>query len=1108
MIQKQTIALPFVSGLDTKTDPKLLESPKLRLLQNGLFTKPGRLSKRNGYTTLTSSAVSGSLTSIEAHGTFKNELLSFQGDKVYGYSEQIGKHVSKGTVSSVSSDIVYVSANPSTYQNADYATNGGITVYAFDSQNQNGDPVNVYAAIFDESSQTFIAAETILNTSGGSNEASKPVVVSMGQYIYVFYGFYNGSVGSLRYRRLSLADPTTFESEQSVPSGSLATNLAVFDVQSIDSNRAAIAYDNGTRLCFGVFDGSLSAPTFSPDTSTLADRAGPVLSIVVEPNTLNSWVLYTVPTVQNLKYFIFSTTQTVVLTSTAITNASYPFVESATGEFNSSSQLMVFFHCRFSDTRRFAPAAVNTGTSEITLNDHGFFDGLKVRFTSSGGLPTGLSAGVDYFVIPTGANTFKLATTEVKALSATADVTLSSQGTGTHTILPQLNAATDDSVLWVRSIRYNTCTSAGVVGTETALLHQAQLASRAFKYNGSKYFWVTVERKTQYVYLLIKEDGSIVGKAFPDRAVSKSAPRNKPTFSKVSLISGAKYGWAAPYRTRQEGTVIYRGVARVNVDFLSAEKYFSEEPSNQVQVSGSFVSVYDGASANEAGFHVYPDSSLVLSGGGGGSINAADYYYSAVYEYTDAQGNIWQSSPDFVLASGKVTATASDAHYLRILTLPHTGKVNAQLAIYATVGGGTIKLRLPSVSYRYENSTTFISSVSVVPNSTTARYVVVKVTASVPSTQPALYTESGELENLPPPPAKMLARNNNRLFVINAEDPQEVWFSKFNYGNNAIAFNDTLTKRLNGFGPVRGIAPLDDKVVLFTASTIHWFSGDGPLDTGEQDTFTDINLITTDAGCDNPDSLVQMPEGIMFQSPKGIYLLGRDLSVTYAGASVEEYNSNSVTSATLLKDKNQIRFTSTGTNPALVYDYFLKQWSLFSNHDASDAILWKGNFTYAKKNTGTIYVQSTNFNDNGTTFPLTIETPWIKVQNVQNFQRIRRLLVLGDFKSDHKLKVSIAYDFQDGYSDIVTWDAGAAIAASTLGSEALLGDGSLLGGQADATYQASIHIPRQKCEAIKFLIQDVNDGDLLESFNISHMALEVGVKDGTYKVRSEKTAGS
>lgn len=226
-----------------------------------------------------------------------------------------------------------------------------------------------------------------------------------------------------------------------------------------------------------------------------------------------------------------------------------------------------------------------------------------------------------------------------------------------------------------------------------------------------------------------------------------------------------------------------------------------------------------------------------------------------------------------------------------------------------------------------------------------------RVTALNASGQPALYTESGELENLPPPPASFIARNNNRLFVINSEDPQELWFSKFNYGNNAISFNDSLTRRLNGFGSIRTVSPLDDKVVLHTKASIHWFSGDGPLDTGEQDTFTDINLITSDVGCDEPDSLVQMPEGIMFKSPKGLYKLGRDLSVEYVGAPVEEYNSNSVTSATLLADKNQIRFTSSGTNPTLVYDYYLKQWSTFTNHAAADAILWKNAFTYVKSGT-------------------------------------------------------------------------------------------------------------------------------------------------------------
>jgi len=79
----------------------------------------------------------------------------------------------------------------------------------------------------------------------------------------------------------------------------------------------------------------------------------------------------------------------------------------------------------------FLPAAVNTGTNEITIAQSFALDDI-VRFTNSGGaLPTGISVGVDYYVIQAG-TTIQLSTS-LGGLS----ITISDQGTGTHTIIRQ-----------------------------------------------------------------------------------------------------------------------------------------------------------------------------------------------------------------------------------------------------------------------------------------------------------------------------------------------------------------------------------------------------------------------------------------------------------------------------------------------------------------------------------------------------------------------------------------------------------------------------------------------------------------------------------------------
>lgn len=80
----------------------------------------------------------------------------------------------------------------------------------------------------------------------------------------------------------------------------------------------------------------------------------------------------------------------------------------------------------------FLPAAVNTGTEEITVT-RDFLTGEKVRFTTTNTLPAPLAVGTDYYVIRVDATTIKLATSLAYAYAGT-EINLTSQGIGIHTI--------------------------------------------------------------------------------------------------------------------------------------------------------------------------------------------------------------------------------------------------------------------------------------------------------------------------------------------------------------------------------------------------------------------------------------------------------------------------------------------------------------------------------------------------------------------------------------------------------------------------------------------------------------------------------------------------
>lgn len=71
-------------------------------------------------------------------------------------------------------------------------------------------------------------------------------------------------------------------------------------------------------------------------------------------------------------------------------------------------------------------------TDRLSAASHGFPTGLKVRVSTSGTLPAGLTASTDYYVIATGASVFQLATSRANAFAGTA-IDITDAGSGTHT---------------------------------------------------------------------------------------------------------------------------------------------------------------------------------------------------------------------------------------------------------------------------------------------------------------------------------------------------------------------------------------------------------------------------------------------------------------------------------------------------------------------------------------------------------------------------------------------------------------------------------------------------------------------------------------------------
>lgn len=483
---------------------------------------------------------------------------------------------------------------------------------------------------------------------------------------------------------------------------------------------------------------------------------------------------------------------------------------------------------------------------------------------------------------------------------------------------------------------------------------------------------------------------------------------------------------------------------------------------NNTYVSGSILKLYDGKSISELGFLDEP----TLYGWGQitGTLSAGTYGLAAVSAWVDDNGNLHRSYPVFA------SITHAGAIGFRIFASSSwiSQKQNMLLEIYLTAVNGTTYY-LQQIVSKVEGATGKLFAAN----------------SDIKTNTEVLYTQSGELENDVPTVSSNITSHKNRLWAL---DKFGLQYSKIIEEGYPVEFSENLKIAMNDSGgEAVAIEGMDNVLVIFKKRSLYILSGEGPNNLGQQNDFGTPQKLPSDVGCVDARSVVSFPDGILFKSEKGIYILGRGLYVSYIGAPVEDYNSNTVLSSVLVSTKNEVRFLL-DNGKILVYDYFHKFWMVDTATGIIDmAVL--GSDAYMLKADGTVLKEvSSLFTDNAAFYSGTLETNWITVAGLnsagalarsqQGFQRLYSIHLLGKYKSVHNLSVSIAYDYDDTIIDT-------ALITTTAG-----------------TYQYEVRPSQQKCEAFKLIITDVSQAGTGESLVLSNVLLEVGIK-GT----AQKTTG-
>lgn len=672
-----------------------------------------------------------------------------------------------------------------------------------------------------------------------------------------------------------------------------------------------------------------------------------------------------------------------------------------------------------------------------------------------------------------------------------------------------------------------TCTSAGVVGSPSIIIRGASLASKAFILENVQYVMAAygsnnaANQKFQPTYFLSDVQGNLIAKLAYSNAFGYPSNQVLP----AANVDGAAVKISYLFKdlitpvNKEQGVANTAGIySQTGINLVTfsvnTDPMVNVETAGSLHFAGGFVWQYDGDTPVEHGFHVWPEDILATWSATGGSMaakpdgatNTNAYFYQVTYEWTDAAGNIHRSAPSIPIAVTTSGSGTSGSVVLNVPTLRLTyKKINkVRVVIYRWSVAQEAYYQVTSVSSPLLNN----------PNVDSVAYTDTLADSSILGNQ-LIYTTGNVVENIAAPGCKDIALYKTRAFIPDAEDENLLWYSKQTIENTPVEFNDVFTLFLSptigsqgSTGKVKVIAPMDDKNIFFKPNAIYYNTGNGPDNTGGNNDFSDPQFITSNVGCDNPQSIVFQPQGLMFQSDKGIWLLGRDLSTNYIGAPVEAYNDATVLSANAIPGTNQVRFTL-DNGITLMYDYYYGQWGTFKGISALSSTLYEGLHTYLNSRGEVFQENPGSYLDGSNPVLIDFTTPWIKLAGLQGYERFYQLTLLGEYLSPFKLNVQLCYDYNP-FPQQATIVAPLSPPAAYGSQAGAYGSGSPYGGN-PTVFEARVFPQTQKCESFQMIITEIYDPQYGVAagagLTLSGLDVLVGVKKGTRTQSSNRSFG-
>lgn len=657
------------------------------------------------------------------------------------------------------------------------------------------------------------------------------------------------------------------------------------------------------------------------------------------------------------------------------------------------------------------------------------------------------------------------------------------------------------------AVEHNTVESDTTTGTSDVLLEQVGIAARPFRYDDETYIWVAfastsqgdITAQLQNGYFLVRvSDGLICAKAAPFQAGGFHSQGFLPN---VANTSGNVFAWAGEFRrivplneSESEKGYAAKSVHDIVFEFDSNKARRVAVLGETVYVSGSLVQQYDGRGLYEVGFHYFPWDIGVVAGGGGSNLNGT-YSWKNTFAWENARGEIEESTTTTTFAA----AIASNSAQLQGVNLTLTAKQQ---------DGNQVELRW----YRQEDSAAegapYFQVSSRDPAATGSNdylendpSVILAASVLVDDygddtllTQRPNYENGGNiLPNLPPPSASIVVATQDRLLLAGIPgNPHRVVYSKLRGQGEVAAFSDGLFVDLPpSGGPITALAFLNETLIAFKERAIYALTGDGFDNAGGGTNYGPGRLLASDVGAESQEAVELTPRGLIFKSQKGWHLLNQGWQAQYIGGAVSDYDSDTVRRIHIIDDKQQVRCLT--DSRMLVWDYLIDQWFVWGV-SSTDSVIIDGTHNVLRSTNTTLLAEATTHDgtiSGSRDAPAPdIETAWIRMGHIAGFQRIRRFQIVGEIIDSCSLRIRVAYDYSDSYSEEQYWHVDPDEAGPLC---------------------AEVRLARQKCKAIKIRIGIVNedgDGDTPDpgenqpitlACKLTGLTLQVGVKPGLNK---------